>query len=404
MRTSSLMALLLRNLGFLFFSFAASAYVNVMPQLVFARIAPAAKSLWLAATLLIGTIGCLAAVELARRLGYGKRPRLGGGLVTVAILALLFLAADVAHPLHFAALCVVLRGLCQYASQETDRRATALAGAAGRAPNDTVSLSLRFAGMLSGPLFVGQHPDFDRLSAGVYLALGALSLCGSLAVAAAPPVVASPAAGEPDPPEPPLRRSEHLVIWAARLTFACYAMLSACILYALRDLHGLADAARRGSTMFTAAFGAAMIATPFLATLRNRVARPRALLGMLPAPSGIVAAGLLLPSPSVGRLGPGLAGAAVLGVAFAAFQLSFRDYASRQAVEGGKNVLLAIFNNLSSTSALLAFGVMLGLSIVARALAVEPARASGLGVAALGVAAVVATVQARRTHLRNKVE
>lgn len=391
------MRLFVCNLGFLFFAFAASAYVSVAPQLVFARTVPGAKALWLSATLLIGTIGSMAAVELARRLGYGARPRLGGGIVTSAILAILFLAAGVAHPLSFAALCVALRGLCQYASQENDRRAAALAGAAARAKNDAISLSLRFAGMLGGPLFLGLHPDFDGLSAGVYLALGGLALFGTVAVAPAPPIVESSRA---DAPALPLRSSDHLVIWAGRLSFACYTMLTACVLYALRDLHGLADAARRGSTMITAAFGAAMIATPFLAALRGRAVRGHALFGMLPAPIGIVAAGLLLPSPSTARLGPGLIGAAVLGVAFAAFQLSFRDYASHQAIEGGRRELLAIFNNLSNTSALIAFGVMLGLSIVARALAVEPARASAIGVAALGVIAFATTIQARRELLK----
>jgi hypothetical protein len=397
---AALMVLLTRNLGFLFFAFAASAYVNVLPQLVFARTAPATKSLWLAATLLIGTLGCMAAVGLARQLGYGNRPRLVGGLITIAIVAILLLATGVTHPLSFAALCVALRGLCQYASQETDRRAAALAGAALRARNDAVSLSLRFAGMLAGPLFVGLHPDFDGLSAAVYLVLSLLSLCGALAVAPAPPAVMTASAGEIAASALPLRRSDHLVIWAGRLTFAGYSMLSACVLYALRDLHGLVDAARRGSTMITAAFGAAMIATPFLAALRGRVARRHALLGMLPAPIGVVAAGLLLPSPSTAQLVPGLGGAALLGVGFAAFQLSFRDYASHQAIEGGRKELLAIFNNLSNTSALVAFGVMLGLSLVARALAVEPARTSAIGVAVLGLAAVAMTLLARRAHRR----
>ena len=392
------MSFFVRNLGFVFFAFAASAYTSVVPQLVFARTAPESKSLWLSATLLLGTIASLAAVELARRLGYGARPRLGGSIVTSAIVASLFISACVNDPLSFAALCVTLRGLCQYASQESDRRAAALAGTAGRAKNDAISLSLRFAGMLAGPLFMGLHPDFDGLSAGLYVSLGALALCSTLAIAPAPPIVASPAEGEPDAVARPLRRSDHLVIWAGRLTFACYSLLAACVLYALRDLHGLTDAARRGGTMITVAFGAAMIATPFLAALRGRVVPRSALLGMLPAPIGIVATGLLLPSPSTAQLVPGLLGAAVLGVAFAAFQLSFRDYASHQAIEGGRKELLAIFNNLANTSALIAFGVMLGLSIGARALAVEPARASAIGVAALGLLAVAVTGRARHAN------
>lgn len=396
-----MLQLFVRNLGFLFLAFAASAFVNVVPQLVFARTAPATKSLWLSATLLIGTFGSMAAVELARRIGYGARPRLGGSLITLAVIAILFGSAFVTQPWLFAALCIALRALCQCAFQETDRRAAALAGAAGRGRNDAISLSLRFAGMLAGPLFVGLHPDFDGLSAGLYLGLGVLALGSVAAVAPAPPVAASPSAGEPDVPAQPLRPSDRLVIRAARLIFACYTMLTACVLYALRDLHGMADAARRGSAMITTAFGAAMIATPILAALRGRGARSRSLAGMLPAPIGIIAAGLLLPVPSAAKLGPGLAGAAVLGVAFAAFQLSFRDYASHQAVEAGRKEMLAVFNNLSNTSALLAFGAMLILSVAARALGGDPARASSFGVAAIGLAAVLVTLYARSAHQRS---
>jgi hypothetical protein len=149
--------------------------------------------------------------------------------------------------------------------------------------------------------------------------------------------------------------------------------------------------------------GAAMLATPLLAALRRRFSGRHALLGMLPAPLGVVAAGLLLPSAAAARTVPGLAGAAVLGITFAAFQLSFRDYASHQAVVGGRAEMLAVFNNLSNTSAVIAFGLMLGLAVVARALAVEPARATASGVAALGVIAVAVTVLARRAHLRTLI-
>lgn len=399
MRSASVLRDLLRNMGFLFFAFAGSAHVNVVPQIVFARTAPAAKSLWLSATLLIGTIACMGAVDLARRLGYGARPRLGGGIVVAATLGTLFLSAGSRHALSFAIYCVVLRALCQYASQENDRRAAVLAGAAGRAQNDAISLSLRFAGMLAGPLFVGLHPDFDGLSAGLYLGLAALALCGTVAVAPASPIVGS-REREPHAAALSLRRSERLVIWAGRLSFACYTTLAACVVYAMRDIHGLTDAARRGSMLITAAFGSAMVATPVLAALRGRGTQ-RALFGMLPAPIGIVAAGLLISTPAAARLGPALVGAVGLGVAFAAFQLSFRDYASQKAVEGSRTELLAIFNNLANTSAFVAFAAMLGLSLVARALAVEPARAFVLGVAALGLVAIAVTIWARRAHLRS---
>lgn len=392
-----MLQLFLRNSGFLFLAFAASAYVNVVPQLVFARTVPVNKSLWLSATLLIGTVACIAAVQLARVLGYGRRPGLGGSLVAAAVTALLFVAPAASTPWLFAVLCIVLRALCQYASQETDRRAAALAGVAGRGRNDAISLSLRFAGMLAGPLYMGLHPDFDRRSAVIFLALGGLAIGSALAVAKAPPID-----GHTDSrgtPPAALRDSERLVIWAARLSFACYAMLTACVLYALRDLHGLADAARRGSTLITAAFGAALLATPVLSWLRARVSG-RALWGMLPAPLCIAAAGLLLPLPSAGRLLPALVGAAVLGIAFAAFQLSFRDYASHQALEGGRKELLAVFNNLSNTSALLAFLAMFTLSVAARALGRDPAQASCLGVALMGLAATVVTIWAAQQHAR----
>ena len=395
----SMFLLLVRNLSFVFLAFAASAYVNVVPQLVYARTAPGTKSLWLSATLLIGTMACVAAVEWARRFGYGTRPKLFGSLITLALLAILSASSGITQPWNFAMLCVTLRALCQYASQETDRRAAALAGAAARGKNDTISLSMRFAGMLAGPLFVGQHPEFDRLSAGVYMGLAALALWSVVAVAKAPAVRATAIPKEPAVEELPLDRSDRLLIWAARLCFACFAMLTACLMYVLRDIHGIADAARRCSLLITSAFGSAMLATPLLAMLRSRFFRQRTLSGMLPAPLGIIAAGLLMPLPSAGKIGPSIAGAVVLGIAFADFQLSFRDYASHQAIERGRKALLAVFNNLSNTSALVAFGVMLVLSVVARLLNANPAHSFSLGVAILGLCAFLIAVWARRTYL-----
>ena len=396
----SMFLLLVRNLSFVFLAFAASAYVNVVPQLVYARTAPGTKSLSLSATLLIGTIACVAAVEWARRFGYGTRPKLLGSLITLALLAILNASSGITQPWNFAMLCVTLRALCQYASQETDRRAAALAGVAARGKNDTISLSMRFAGMLAGPLFVGQHPEFDRLSAGVYMGLAALALWSVVAVAKAPVVRATAISTEPSVDELPLDRSDRLLIWAARLCFACFAMLTACLMYVLRDIHGIADASRRCSLLITSAFGSAMLATPLLAMLRSRFFRQRTLSGMLPAPLGIIAAGLLMPLPSAGKIGHSIAGAVVLGVAFADFQLSFRDYASHQAIERGRRALLAVFNNLSNTSALIAFGVMLVLSVVARLLNANPAHSFSLGVAILGLCAFLVAVWARRTYLR----
>lgn len=397
---AEMLRLIARNLGFVFFAFAASAYVNVVPQIVFARSAPAAKSLWLSATLLVGTFASMAAVEVARRVGYGARPWLNGNLITLAILAILFVAGGVTQPLVFATLCITLRALCQYASQESDRRAAVLAGAKERGRNDAISLVLRFAGMLGGPLFIGLHSELDALSAAVFLTLTGMALISAAAVAQAPQSTVKNEAGLASDPELRLWPSDHRIIWAARLIFACYAMLTACVLYALRDLHGIAAAARHGSMLITAAFAAAMLATPLLAVLYGRVKGPYSLLGMLPAPIAIAAAGLLLPLPSAGRIGPGLIGAAVLGIAFAAFQLSFRDYASKQALESGRKELLAIFNNLANTSALVAFGAMLLLSLSARALAVDSARTALVGVTALGLAASLATALAQHAQAR----
>lgn len=401
---AKMLRLFARNLGFVFFAFAASAYVNVVPQIVFARSAPDAKSLWLSATLLVGTFASMAAVEVARRVGYGARPWLTGNLITLVILSILFAAGGVTQPLVFAALCITLRALCQYASQESDRRAAVLAGSTERGRNDAISLVLRFAGMLGGPLFMGLHSELDALSTAVFLALAGLALISVAAVAQAPQNAVKSEEDRASDPEPRLRPSDRRIIWAARLIFACYAMLTACVLYALRDLHGLTAAARHGSTLITAAFAAAMLATPFLAVLYGRGNGQYSLLGMLPAPIAIAAAGLLLPLPSAGRIGPGLVGAAVLGIAFAAFQLSFRDYASKQALESGRKELLAIFNNLANTSALVAFGAMLLLSLSARALAYNSARTVLVGLTALGLAASLATAlvqhaQARARHV-----
>lgn len=394
--------LLLRNLGFLFLAFAASAYVNVVPQIVFARTAPDTKSQWLSATLFVGTIACIAAVDLARRVGYGGRPSACGSIVTLSVLLILLFSSGFSQPWSFAASCIALRALCQYGSQETDRRAVYLAGSEARARNDAVSLSMRFAGMVCGPLFIGQHPNFDFVSILVYVGLAASALASVASVSAAPPIPSTQADPQTDSAEQPLNRSDQLVIWAARLCFACFAMLSACLLYVLRDLHGIADASHRGSTLFTAAFFTAMVATPCLAALRSRFSSSRTLVGMLPAPLVIAAAGLLFPLPAAGKLEPALAFAVVIGVAFAAFQLSFRDYTSHHAMESGRRALLAVFNNLSNTSALVAFGVMLMLSAASRVLHTNPAHAFLVGITVLGLAAFCVTLWARHSYLRSE--
>lgn len=369
-----------RNAAQLFFCFAGSALLNVVCQAFFARTVGDDKDAWLSGTLLVGTLASTLGVPAAQRFGLPGRALVTGAAL-VAFIGALFGATLVLRSAGaFVVAVVVVRFFMQYGTQEFDRRAVQLSGERARRTNDAVGLAMRFLGMLLGPLWFGLARDAE-LATGVLIAvMTALGLWTCALTAGAP------AATVVEREKGSLDRGGRLMLAAARAIYAAYYLLASSIIYVLSDLHHDARAVRSGGLVVTLVYLSAIIAT--VVELARRRTAPRSPLEMLPAPLLMVLVGLALPSPAAGTLLAQLAGAVLLGVAFARYQLAFRDRATSEAVQRGAPALLAAYNNLGTTSALLGYAVMVALVAGCRALGITYASAVGVGVAALGLAAV----------------
>lgn len=389
MRPASLAVIVGRNGAQLFFCFAGSALLNVLSQAFFARAAGADKDAWLSGTLLAGTLASALGVPAAQRFGLPGRALIAGLLLVSGIGALFggtFLLHSVAA---FAATTIVLRFFLQYGTQELDRRAVLLSGEASRRANDSVGLAMRFCGMLLGPLWFGLARDATTASMVMVGAMTALGIWTCLLTAAAPKSVAvTTATGE-------LEGNARTMLLAARAIYASYYLLASSIIYVLSDLHHVRGAVKRGGLIVTLVYGSAIAAT-VVEMARRRTTR-RSPLEMLPAPLLMLIVGAALPFWPAATLGAQLTGGVLLGVAFARYQLAFRDRATFDAVHRGKPALLAAYNNLGTTSALLGYAVMTALVGACRVLAVSYASLVGVGVVGLGVAGalfVLATTRA----------
>lgn len=285
----------------------------------------------------------------------------------------------------FAAVTVVLRFFMQYGTQELDRRAVLLAGEASRRTNDIVGLAMRFGGMLVGPLW------FSLVTSSV-ASLFAIALMTALAVwtvaltaSAAQPVMTNAAPSQ-------LSADERVVLWAARVIYASYYLLASSIISVLTDLHHLPDAVKRGGLVVTVVYASAIVTTVIELARRRTTRRP--VLDMLPAPVAMIFVGFALPSGATAMTGVELAGGVLLGVAFARYQLAFRDRATAEAMQQ-RPALLAAYNNLGTTSALLGYAVMSGLVAWSRHAGASYAAWAGSGVVLLGLAGAALVLMAR---------
>ena len=388
MRADGRLVVVGRNGAQLFFCFAGSALLNVLSPSFFARAAAGDKDAWLSATLLAGTVASALGVPAAQRLGLPGRPRLAGVGLVVSASTLLVATLFVGSPLAFAVLSVSLRFLLQYGTHELDRRAVLLSGAGARRRNDAVGLAMRFGGMLLGPLWFGLARDRTGPLLVVIGLLTALAAGNAHLVGSAPsaPAVSTVAAS------PGLDRGARWLLWGSRAIYAAYYLLASSIIYVLTDVHGVGSAVRRGGVIVTLVYGCAIVTT-LAAQALGRAPR-RSPLDMLATTATLVLVGLALPwGASPWAQG---AGAVLLGAAFARFQMTFRDRATHDAVHRGAPALLAAYNNLGTTSALLGYAVMVALVGLSRLLGLSYASLVGLGVAALGAVATPLVVGAER--------
>jgi hypothetical protein len=220
------------------------------------------------------------------------------------------------------------------------------------------------------------------------VALTAGAVLTTMAVAAAPalPLPTTSAAGRltggPD----------RVLVAAAVIIYASYYLLASNIVYVLSDLHGRRDSASFGGLLITTVYGSAILGTIASAKLARRGLGLR---WMLAAPALMIVCGLSVGSPLVTRPLVAYPGSVLLGLGFALFLLAFREHATREA-QRGQAVWIAIYNNLGNTSALLGFGSMVALVVTGRASGIRYGALLSAGVAALGVAGLVAGALAAR--------
>lgn len=377
-----------RNAALLYLSFVVSGLTNVAAQSFFAHAAPDQKQIWLALTLLLGTAGSLVGVAVARRLGFPGRPGPTGAAVACAVTVVVWWGFHVTSILVYVGLHLAARTLANFATQEIDRRAVALAGATLRQQNDRVGTGLRFTGMLLGPLWFGLFPraGIPTMIALVALTLASVLTTMTVAGAASIPRPAAGAAGRP------MSGPERVLVAAAVIIYASYYLLASNIVYVLSDVHGRGDSASFGGLLITLVYGSAILGTIASAPLARRGLGLR---WMLAAPAMMIVCGLSVCSPLVTRPLVVYPGAVLLGLGFALFLLAFREHATREA-QRGQGAWIAIYNNLGNTSALLGFGSMLALVAAGRAFAIPYGALLSTGVAALGLGGLGAAALAAR--------
>jgi hypothetical protein len=374
-----------RNAAQFFFCFAGSALLNVLSQRFFVRVAGDDRDAWLSGTLLLGTAASLLGVPAAQRLGLPGRAAVSGQALVLAGAGLFALTFGLDSAVAFAAVSTVLRFLLQYGTQEFDRRAVWLAGDRSRKTNDGVGLAMRFGGMLAGPLWFSLVTH-TAVSLVLIAAMAALASWTVVSTASAPP------ADRSAPGQLALTTADRLVLWAARCIYAAYYLLASSIVSVLFDLHHVSGAVERGGLVVTMVYASA-IGTTVLALLRKRQG-PRPVLDMLPAPLAMMAVGVALPLPAVGQWPLELAGALGLGIAFARYQLAFRDRATAEAL-AGRPALVAAYNNLGTTSALLGYAVMSTLVALSRQAGEAYASWAGRGTLLLGGAGALLVLAAK---------
>jgi hypothetical protein len=377
-----------RNAGLLYLSFVVSGLINVAAQSFFARTVPDQKQIWLAATLLLGTFASMTGVAVARRTGFPGRPAVTGAAVACAVTVLVWWGFHVTSIAAYIGLHFAARGLANFATQEIDRRAVALAGATFRQQNDRVGTGLRFTGMLLGPLWFGLFPRAGIPTAILLGALTAATVVTAREVAAAPPVPRAEAVAAASSP----RGAGRVLVAAAVIIYASFFLLASNILYVLSDLRGAGDSTASGGLLITVCYGSAILGTVASAPLARR---GLGLGWMLFAPAMIVVTGLSLRSRLMILPFIVYPGAVVLGLGFALFLLSFREHVTRET-QRGEAAWISIYNNLGNTSAVLGFGSMLALVAAGRVLGVRYGLLLSGGVAGLGLAGLAAASVAAR--------
>lgn len=356
----------LRASAFFTLSFVMSANGNVLPQQFFQRHAPAQKSLWLAACLLLGTLTATTAVWRARR-GRATRAQmlLTLGVTLLAEAALFSLRDPLAYVFLNAAAVYGANTLTNHA----DLTASARAGPARRGLHDAVSNVSRLLGILTAPWFFTRHYAHREALLAALLGAGLLGLVAVGATFSDLPPGDPATTGDAAAPAVSLSPRDRLLAGYALALYVSLYLFAANVLYLLRDVVRLADAEQRGGATISVVFLGALVTNALSGAARARRPRPALSMAALAAPAGVLTlAAAALRAGLVRDAGAVLAGSAALGLSYGFFLAEVREWCSRGARDEGKTTLLTLFNNMTNLSSLVAFGTMLVLALAARQL------------------------------------
>lgn len=384
----------LHAVGIMVMSFVMSANANGLPQLFFQRRHEERKVLFLAACLLCCTLASIAGVLASRRARASAAGVLGLLVATIAIEDGLFVVEGAARYIALAALAQL--GV-NYLVNHLDHAGANGAGLAHRRLHDASSTAARLVGMLAAPLVVTRL-DGRPFALGVtFTAVGVGALI-AVALTIGGDRSATPTAIHAEPR--PLDRGDWLFFGQAVSVYVGLYLLAANLIYVLRDVVHLPDAALRAGSTMVLAFLSALVASAAAAALsaraRAKAAGPRA--SRLVAPVVCLAlAALGLARVANITLAEVYAGAIVVGVSYGVFLAEVRDHASRGAREHGKTGLLTLFNNIGKLSSLVAFVAMLLIAVLQRGAASQGYVLRLVGALPIvGIPLLVAATRARR--------
>lgn len=340
-----------------FLSFLISANANALPQVFFQRGYPGQKALLLAVALLLSTAAAMLGIHVSARVRLARRGVAVLLLAGMAVHAALLWAGGA---LAFVALLALAQFLNDLLLNQLDHAAVARAGARARF-SDTAGSVARLLGMLLAPIFFTASAGRAALQCGVIAVLGAAALAGALALLRLPARQAGPADADAGASRGRPTAADRLLFGHAIAVYAGLYLLAANLIFLLGDVLHSARAEREGGALVTLVFACAVVANLAAGALRPRLGAAAGVVWLgLPALAMAGAAGALLggyrPAPAVCW-----AASACIGAAYGLFLHELRSHVSA-AAQAGRPALIGWFNNVANVSALLAFGLMVGVS------------------------------------------
>ncbi len=350
------------NSGFLFLSFTASALMNVLPQMFYARTAGEHRVLWLSLSLFLSAICSL----LGNRAAQSRLPLFrtqamfrGTGGATIALALVCAFQTGISAPLYFASQLLLAFVMACFL-QLLDRQLSEAAGARLRQRNDLLTNLFRFTGILLGPFWFWLYAP-GTLPAMLGMLLLATSLL--LSMSAVSTGGGGAQASGPEPATDGARSSllQLLFVGFAVMVYATYCLLSASLAYLLSELSGQ-DAIRQATLLIVIIFAAATAFTALC--LAFNVVLHRGMMVLAPALvaiAGHVLPGMLASAPWVQWLS-----CMLFGIGYGSFMLVLRDVLSDFAVRQQSTHFIAWFNNVPNFGSILGFGLMALISVVCR--------------------------------------